>query len=192
MTHKELVEISYRWILKNGGMSIAFKELKSMASEIPDVIGFNGWESAVIECKVSRSDFLKDKKKSHRSKGMGNWRFYACPTGMIKKEELPEKWGLIYVNEKGKARIEYDCRLKKIKEPCIREWQLKEYPDGFYWRSVTANENYHEQDVVEERRLMYTVIRRLFIKGYVKHIYDKQYVRGKVNELIELNNIDND
>jgi hypothetical protein len=91
MTHKEIVEIAYRWVLKNGGMTIAFKELYSLANEIPDVIGFNHWESAVIECKVSRSDFLSDKKKQHRTKGMGNWRFYCCPKGMIKKEELPEK-----------------------------------------------------------------------------------------------------
>jgi len=115
-THKKLVEIAYRWLLNNGGVGVAFKELKSSADEIPDVIGFDSWHSILIEVKVSRSDFLSDKKKSHRSKGMGNWRFYCCPSGMIKKEELPPKWGLIYVNEKGKARIEYDCRIKRI--PC--------------------------------------------------------------------------
>lgn len=156
MTHKELVEKAYRWILKNGGMTVAFKELYSMASEIPDVIGFNSWESTVIECKASRSDFLCDNKKSHRTNGMGNWRFYCCPKGMIKKEELPEKWGLIYVDEKGKAKIEYDCRKKKVKKEC----------------AITADENRFEADTMEERKMMFTVIRRLFIKGYVKHIYD--------------------
>lgn len=188
MTHNEAVEIAYRWILKNGGMTIAFKELKSLASEIPDVIGFNGWESMVIECKVSRSDFLADKKKPHRSKGMGVWRLYCCPKGMIKKEELPEKWGLIYIDEKGKAKIEYDCRIKKIKEPCVSEWHLKEYPSGYFWRTIRDNENKHEADGIEERRLMFTVIRRLFIKGYVGHIYDKQYNRSATaNDLILLN-----
>ena len=191
MTHKEVIESAYRWVLKNGGMSIAFKELSSLASEIPDVIGFNGWESMVIECKVSRSDFLSDKKKPHRSKGMGNWRFYCCPKGLIKKEELPEKWGLIYVDEKGKAKIEYDCRRKKIKEPCVQEWQLKENPEGFYYRTTRADENWHEPDGMEERRLMFTVIRRLFIKGYVKYIYDKQYNKNTTaNDLILLNEID--
>jgi len=77
-THKKLVEIAYRWLLNNGGVGVAFKELKSSADEIPDVIGFDSWHSILIEVKVSRSDFLSDKKKSHRSKGMGNWRFYCC------------------------------------------------------------------------------------------------------------------
>lgn len=116
MTHKQLVEIAYRWVLKNGSVGIAFKELKSLSNEIPDVIGFGGWHSILIECKVSRSDFLSDKKKPHRAKGMGDWRFYCCPKGLIKVSELPEKWGLIYVDEKRKARIEYDCRKKRM--PC--------------------------------------------------------------------------
>jgi hypothetical protein len=66
-THKELVEIAYKWILKNGSVGVAVKELYSLASEIPDVIGFGGWESVVIECKASRSDFLADKKKPKKT-----------------------------------------------------------------------------------------------------------------------------
>ncbi len=192
MTHRELVEIAYKWILKNGAVGLAFKELKSTSGEVPDVIGFNSWESTLIECKVSRSDFLCDKKKIHRAEGMGNWRFYCCPKGLIKKEELPEKWGLIYVDEKGKAKIEYDCRKKKIKQPIVAEWQLKEYPDGFYWRLDTAYENKFEADLVSERQIMYSALRRLFIKGYVKYIYDKQYNRNTTaNDLIALNEFEN-
>lgn len=179
MTHKELVEISYKWVLKNCGVGFAFKELKSIDPEIPDVIGFDSWQSILIECKVSRSDFLSDKKKPHRKKGMGNWRFYSCPKGLIKKEELPDKWGLIYVDEKGNARIEYDCRRKKV--------ECGNSKSGF--RIIRADENNFEADPVAERRIMYTCIRRLFIKGYVKFIYDKEYNRGSTtNELIALNN----
>lgn len=189
MTHKEGVEIAYRWLLKNGKVGFALKELSTMASEIPDVIGFDSWQSIVIEVKVSRSDFLSDKKKPHRTKGMGNWRFYCCPKGMIKKEELPEKWGLIYIDEKGKAKIEYDCRQKRV--PC------EPYTTGGHFgipektitsRITRADENRFEADTDEERRMMYSVIRRLFIKGYVKHIYDKQYNRSSTaQELIDLN-----
>lgn len=55
----------------------------------------------VVESKVSRADFLADAKKSFRKnpeEGVGNYRYYACPEGLIKPEELPPKWGLIYVN----------------------------------------------------------------------------------------------
>jgi len=188
MTHKELVEISYKWLLKNGGCGVVFKELRSTSDEIPDVIGFDSWQSTLIECKISRTDFLSDKNKAHRSKGMGNWRFYSCPKGLIKKSELPEKWGLIYIDEKGKARVEYDCRVKKVKQECANEYMLKEHPEGFYWRTDTASENWFIADTVSERRIMYTALRRLFIKGYMKFIYDKEYNRSTTaNELIDLN-----
>ena len=34
---------------------------------------------------------------------MGNCRFYLCPEGLIKEEELPDKWGLLY-EKNGKIR----------------------------------------------------------------------------------------
>jgi hypothetical protein len=180
ITHKQGVEIAYKWLLKNGRVGIAFKELVSVDREIPDVIGFDSWQSILIEVKVSRSDFIKDKKKIHRTKGMGNWRFFACPKGLIKKEELPEKWGLIYIDEKGRAKVEYDCRVKKVPF---------EYDDGnIVIRTTGADENWFDTDMKAERAIFYTALRRLFIKGYVKHIYDKKYNRKTTaNELIKLN-----
>ena len=79
-------------------------ELCVYDAENTDVWGLGSFnESAVIEVKISHSDFLADKKKWHRGevaekKGMqdGMKRWYLCPEGVIKKEELPEKWGLLY------------------------------------------------------------------------------------------------
>jgi hypothetical protein len=104
MTHKYLVEIGYKWCLSRCGF--AFKELSCINAEIADVIGFNSNGTFLIEAKVSRADFLKDKKKPFRCNpciGMGDWRFFIAPKGLIKIEELPDMWGLIEVNEKGKA-----------------------------------------------------------------------------------------
>lgn len=111
MTHRELIEIGYKWLMKR--CSFAFKELVSAGGygECPDVIGFNSLGSFLLEAKISRSDFLKDKKKIFRiepEKGMGDWRFFICPKGLIKKDELPNMWGLIEVNEKGKALTTYN------------------------------------------------------------------------------------
>ena len=36
---------------------------------------------------------------------MGSHRYYACPEGLIDERELPEKWGLIVINSKGKPEI---------------------------------------------------------------------------------------
>lgn len=66
-----------------------------------DAILFSSMTSYLIETKISRSDFLADAKKPFRlnpDDGVGEYRYYACPTGLIKPEELPEKWGLIYVD----------------------------------------------------------------------------------------------
>src|SRR5690606_11606073 len=83
-THRSIIEIAYQWVLKNG-CGVAFKDLKCINSEIADVIGFgSGDYSILIEVKVSRADFLADKKKSFRrnpEKGMGRYRFFAAPKG---------------------------------------------------------------------------------------------------------------
>lgn len=69
MTHSELIEIGYRWLLKHTSCGVAFKELRAICpnGEIPDVIGFGGFgHSVLIEVKISRADFLADKKKIFR------------------------------------------------------------------------------------------------------------------------------
>ena len=86
---------------------IAFKfvtvELCTYGTEQADVWGFNGTESAVIEVKTTHADFLNDKKKWFRSDvaercGLqaGAYRWYLCPTDVIKADELPQGWGLLY------------------------------------------------------------------------------------------------
>lgn len=160
MTHKELVNLAYKWVLKNASCGVAFKELVTTNREIPDVIGFNSWSSVVVEVKVSRGDFLKDKKKPHRAKGMGTYRYYMCPAGMITKEELPEKWGLIYVGSTGKAVCIYNPEKDK-----------GEYLGNGVW----SKNNRFDRDVESENRLMYSALRRLHIKGHIDCIYDKEY-----------------
>lgn len=80
-----------------------FSELVSAGFEIPDVFGFSTTCTVLIECKTSRSDFLRGKKKVFRSNpemGMGVYRFYLCKYSLIKPDEIPEKWGLLYTNGK--------------------------------------------------------------------------------------------
>lgn len=114
MTHKNLCDIAVRWLKKtniNGGpcCHVAVSEMQGgWSGEIPDAIGFRaaGYNDGaiIVEVKVSRSDFLADRNKPHRNGetlGMGKWRFYLCPEGMIKPDEVPEKWGLVYVTKRG-------------------------------------------------------------------------------------------
>lgn len=116
--HRELCEVGARFLKRpssaNGhGCHYAIVE-PSCYGENPDVFGVrhgNGsWDSGtfLLEAKVSRSDFLTDKKKPHRinpEKGVGKWRYYICPTGLIQPHEVPDKWGLIYVNKRGHVDV---------------------------------------------------------------------------------------
>ena len=63
ITHDDLVESAARWLRKEN--YIVITEMSDGVSEKPDAIGWRaGSETTLIECKVSRSDFLSDKKNS--------------------------------------------------------------------------------------------------------------------------------
>lgn len=86
--------------------TIGATEFSGCSAERADGILFRLEGSTLIETKITRSDFKADAKKEFRScgsKGIGQLRYYACPEDLIKPEELPEKWGLIYVYPKNKA-----------------------------------------------------------------------------------------
>ena len=162
MTHDELVIIAERWLLnsKGGGCGVVFRELTAYTDtgEIPDALGFSSWYSVLVECKVSRSDFLSDRKKHFRKipeNGMGVFRYYMCTAGLIAPEELPSKWGLIYVGEKGKAKVIVDALG----------------PNG--WRSRSPN--IHEHNHKAERSMMYSALRRLTLRGRISEIYDQPW-----------------
>ena len=59
MTHKQLCTRISLWLKNVQRYTVVATELSTAASETPDVIGWHGMaESILIECKVSRSDFL--------------------------------------------------------------------------------------------------------------------------------------
>jgi hypothetical protein len=77
-------------------------------SEQPDAIGwFNrGYSSFIIECKVSHKDFQADRRKRFRNRfrregaqrtGLGQYRYFMAPRGLIAVDELPDGWGLLEV-----------------------------------------------------------------------------------------------
>ncbi|MGX9522932.1 hypothetical protein ACWX0P_29855 [Vibrio mediterranei] len=116
-SHQALCQIAAKWLKRaysagGAGCHIAFTEIRSgWDGEIPDAIGFRAAGfydgSIVVEVKTSRSDFLADRKKPHRLGevlGLGNWRYYLCPEGLILPHELPDRWGLVYVTKRGGAK----------------------------------------------------------------------------------------
>jgi hypothetical protein len=116
MTHREIIVRLSKWLKKHDQNTIIpncntiASEITSNTSnrEIPDVIGWCYWASVLIEVKTSRSDFLRDFKKPFRkliNLGMGEFKYYCCPTDLLTVEDMPEYWGLLYCDEKGKITI---------------------------------------------------------------------------------------
>jgi hypothetical protein len=98
MTHQRLVEKAVGW-LRQYGCGVVLSEQSSASGETPDAIGWKrGCHSVLVECKISRSDFLIDKQKPFRAQGasgMGCERFYLTPAGLLALDELPPGWGLL-------------------------------------------------------------------------------------------------
>lgn len=145
--HDEQARLGAKW-LKRQGFAVVATELKVLGvAEEVDAIGFRSQCSAVIESKISRSDFRADEKKPHRAAGgLGLYRFYICPVGLIQPAELPAKWGLLYAD--GKKVIEV-----------VR-------PMGNIWPGLgTKFENWsrfqHDTDLDAERSVLFSISRRL-------------------------------
>ena len=85
MTHQQLIHLAEQWLRRCYGCGIVLSEQSCASGETPDVIGWkNSCRSVLIECKISRPDFLADREKPFRKK-----------QGMIRKEDLPRSWGLL-------------------------------------------------------------------------------------------------
>jgi len=106
MTHAQLIEKAVHW-LRRYRCGVVLSEQACVSGEMPDAIGWKqASHSVLVECKVTRGDFLADRAKPFRvkpEKGVGNERFYLAPAGLIKPEELPTGWGLL---ELQKGRVE--------------------------------------------------------------------------------------
>ena len=89
-----------RW-LRRYRCGVILSEQTCISGEVPDAIGWKkACHSVLVECKVSRADFLVDREKPFRQKpetGVGCERFYLAPRRLIKPGELPHGWGLIEV-----------------------------------------------------------------------------------------------
>ena len=97
--HAQLVARAVEWLRRNYRCGIILAEQSCASGEVPDVIGWKGFcQSVLVECKVSRGDFLADAGKPFRVKpdeGLGSRRFYMAPAGLIARQELPRHWGLL-------------------------------------------------------------------------------------------------
>lgn len=153
MTHDELCLRAERY-LRSNGFGVVFHDkfiAANSSGEQPDALGFRSGVSCLIEAKTSRSDFLADKKKLFRvfpELGMGDWRFFICEPDIIKVEDLPDGWGLLYVVGK---------QIRKV-----HGW-----PPNTQWYNAPF-----KASLSDERAYMYSALRRMVVRGHFKEIYE--------------------
>lgn len=155
MTHQELIIRAERWLLNTKGCGFCFTELVCSAREIPDAIGWKNSWSYLIECKTSRADFQADLKKMFRKfpeYGMGVFRYYMTTPALITPEELPEKWGLLYV---------YKTQVRVVKRP--KAFDV-------------------DKAARREVQLMCSALRRIHLRGDLHKIYESPILRREANQ----------
>jgi hypothetical protein len=108
MTHAQLVDKAVRW-LRSYRCGVVLSEQACVSGEMPDAIGWKqACHSVLVECKVTRADFLVDHGKPFRLKpehGVGGERYYLTSPGLIKPDELPPGWGLLEYH-RGKIEVQ--------------------------------------------------------------------------------------
>ncbi|KQR22886.1 hypothetical protein [Deinococcus sp. Leaf326] len=159
LTHSDLVRVARRWLFQHGH-GVVFSEFQYMGQkEFPDGLGFRPTldYTVLIECKATRSDFLADAKKPfriHPERGMGDFRWYMAPVGLLQLADLPENWGLLEVDVRGRVAetvcLDYLGRGDVETYYAIREGR---FPQQF------------RKNAAAEQRLMYAALRRLTQRG---------------------------
>jgi hypothetical protein len=184
LTHRELCDLAVKWLQRPAsrsgpGCQVAFSECRGdWKGETPDAIGFRAAvfkeASVLVEVKVNRSDFLADRKKPYRidpTIGMGTYRYFMAPAGLISPDELPARWGLIEVGDRYALNV-------------VRGHVLLKYRDEDNWR--------HEAALNTEWTLLVRMLNRVGdvekAQGYLKEANNRNAALVRENNALRTEN----
>ena len=114
------------------------------------------------EVKVSRSDFLRDDKWPNYLNYCHRF-YWACPSGLIKPEEVAEDCGLVWVNEDGGWSVRKAALFRQIEIP----WEM------LYYIVLYKSD--------PERHPFFSSNREYF-EAYVQNKHDSYYLGYHVSE----------
>ena len=216
--HRTLKKEGCRWLYRNGYAAVA-AEVRLRPLGIIDAVGAGTFgphqnyfgskqtlhQTCFIECKASRSDFLRDhsndgqmelclrdraynnvarpRRKIRQSVGLG--KFMACllqpfanlhyvlaPAGLIKKTDLPPRWGLLSAGPGGIAVVVraswQDCRACHTIESAIARtlsadiFRADERALGSINREILNQQQALAQRIREHRPRVMDVVGTLF------------------------------
>lgn len=88
-----------------------------------------------FEIKCSFADFKKDAKKDKHKECTGaNFFYYVCPDGVIPIDEVPSKYGLMYVYDERYAAIVK--RPRKLHDNKFENWRLLAVKMYYRWHNL--------------------------------------------------------
>ncbi|AEO93935.1 gp692 [Bacillus phage G] len=146
LVHKNLKRLAL-YFLKEKVTDIVANEVDFANSwSVADAVGLNlkRREVRVVEVKASKGDFTRDKKLFGDKTSYfyhAHYSYIMCPTNVIKPEEVPYGYGLLWVDE-------YD-KIEVIKKPIKNTARLKTLFDTTLrrtCRSLTNTHLYHEEN----------------------------------------------
>ena len=83
-----------------------------------------------FEIKISRGDFFSDFKKPKHKLSGANYFYYVVPTGLIARDEVDPRYGLMYVGADGMVTIEKKPKL--LHGGIFREYRM--LAEKLFWR----------------------------------------------------------
>lgn len=149
--HDYLVHRAARWLRGTRKCAVvATEKSPPQIMVIPDAIGWtrDGY-SVVVECKVSREDYLADRRKISRKAGilLGDERWYLAPPGVLGASDMEPGVGLLELGSHSLRKIvKATCRGRSIAERaetimlCHVAWHAVGHHFGRHgWPSITAH-----------------------------------------------------
>jgi hypothetical protein len=146
MTHAQLVNLAVDW-LRRYRCGVVLSEQACASGEMPDAIGWKGkCRSVVVECKVSRADFLADRLKPFRQNPEIALGLLECAGRKVELRVKPRRR-----SQRSPAGMEHEMNLLlaslrrveiRIEPQTITEFlkwknRLLEYNGGVYPRELT-------------------------------------------------------
>jgi hypothetical protein len=134
MTENDIIKKLANWI-----------DNRDYPYQVPNAFIY-GWESDYwalssagyakeFEIKISRADYFADAKKlKHQSDAGANYFYYVCPKGLIGKQEVDKRYGLIYIHDGGHVSVEKPPR--KLHDKRFDQWQMLANKMYFRWRQI--------------------------------------------------------
>lgn len=184
MTHDEIADFGAHYLRRNGYKFSCSNLTSAIHGEQPDVLGIAAFgKSIVLEAKVSRSDFKADLKKPWRKDplmGMGDYRVYVTPKGLLRPEEVPYGWMLWEVHGKSKPVMKVIKGMKKrsVKD---RSWSttVREYVNCDRKEYIHFEEDCKEKNFRSELSWMVKVISRAIDDGFNPNDYANNYQKKR-------------